>query len=72
MDITFMLPICILFFFMGINIFLKNYRFYKELAQVKKAFLSLCLSIILTISIYKTLNYLWFKFQSNLLFISLS
>lgn len=72
MDITFMLPICILTLFMGLNIFFKNYRFYKELSQIKKAFLSLCLSIVLTISIYKALNYLWFKFQSNLLFITLS
>lgn len=71
MDITFMLPICIISLFIGINIFFKNYRFYKELSQIKKVLLSLCLSIILTISIYKILNYLWFKFHSNLLFISL-
>lgn len=67
MNITFMLPICILTLFIGSNILLSSYKYYKESSILKKSLITLAISIVLFFLIKKNYTLLSIDFSSKLL-----
>lgn len=72
MNITFMIPICILTLFIGINIYLSKYEFYKTTSPLKISLITLFIAIILLFFIKLSLDFLSINFASTLLLKSLS
>ncbi|MEG2983852.1 MAG: GHKL domain-containing protein [Peptostreptococcaceae bacterium] len=72
MNITFMLPICILTLFIGSNIYLSKYEFYKTTSPLKRSLITLFIAIILLFFIKLSLDFLSINFASTLLIKSLS
>ncbi|MFR4161553.1 MAG: sensor histidine kinase [Paraclostridium sordellii] len=72
MNITFMIPICILTLFIGSNIYLSKYEFYKTTSPLKISLITLFISIILLFFIKLSLDFLSINFASTLLLKSLS
>ncbi|CEN75984.1 two-component sensor histidine kinase [[Clostridium] sordellii] len=72
MNITFMIPICILTLFIGSNIYLSKYEFYKTTSPLKISLITLFISIILLFFIKFSLDFLSINFASTLLLKSLS
>ena len=72
MNITFMIPIYILTLFIGINIYLSKYEFYKTTSPLKRSLITLFIAIILLFFIKLSLDFLSINFASTLLLKSLS
>ncbi|CEN79497.1 sensor histidine kinase [Paraclostridium sordellii] len=72
MNITFMIPICILTLFIGSNIYLSKYEFYKTTSPLKISLITLFIAIILLFFIKLSLDFLSINFASTLLLKSLS
>lgn len=72
MNITFMLPICILTLFIGSSIYLNKYEFYKTSSPLKRSLIALFSAIILLFFIKVSLDFLTINFASTLLLKSLS
>ena len=67
MDIIFILPICILTLFIGSNILLSKYKFYKETSLLKRSLLTILISIILFFLIESLVKLFLDNLGSNLL-----
>ncbi|MEG2786786.1 MAG: GHKL domain-containing protein [Romboutsia sp.] len=71
MNIIFLFPVFILTFFIGINIILDNYEFYKKLSLLNRGFITLLTSVFTFFLFFNLFKYTIIKFSYSLFLIGL-